>query len=166
MYTAVVDDISLHHFMAVGSKYASERISEKIIADVAEVKGLVGIGGGILHHHEVGVRTGLTDAEIGICRDIMEKSEPESRRDRNIKESLDHVEFLHCVKVLLQPLSDLLSCSLRTFARNLEKGEYDYSEMPLELLARRRHLDFSGVKVSIVKALYGISYTLSQYRFN
>ncbi len=44
VYAAVVDDVGLHHTVAAGGEYLRYAPSEEYVAQVSEVKWLVGVG--------------------------------------------------------------------------------------------------------------------------
>ena len=50
--TTVVDDVGLHHAVAVGLHNLSQRPAKQVVANVTKMQGLVGIGAAVLNHHE------------------------------------------------------------------------------------------------------------------
>ena len=74
MYAAVVDDVRLHHFPAVGLLDLRNRPAKQVIADVTEVQRFVGVWRTILHHHQL-VAVGLL-SEMRISSNRLQLLEP------------------------------------------------------------------------------------------
>ena len=124
---------------SAGGKQPAHRPAQQVVADVAQVKRLVGVRAGELHHHGPAGCGQLS--EIGLCGDLLEVRRPVGTGNLDIEESLDHIETGHLRVVLLQPATDLCRRRFGGFAAGFQKGEYDERHVALEFLAGGLHLD-------------------------
>ena len=92
MNTAVVHEVYLDDLVAVGFQDLRDGVSQQVVADVSQVKGLVGVGRGVFDHYGTARRCGLPEGVV--CRDLPEACGPECTVEREIQESLDYVERL------------------------------------------------------------------------
>ena len=90
MDAAVVDDGGLDDVVAAGLQEPRDGVSEKVIADMPEMKGLVGVGRAELDHHVL--PGGGKVAEIRGGDDLREKLVPVEVGEKNIQESFHAVE--------------------------------------------------------------------------
>ena len=132
MDTAVVDDVGLHHLVPVGFKDAGERVTQKIVADVAEVEGLVGVGRRIFHHHKIRFGSLLADSPILIRRNVMEQTKPIGGADAEVKETFHHIEFLYSLYIFREPFADFSGCGLWILMRSFKEWENHYCEVALK----------------------------------
>ena len=90
MDTAVVHQIGLDDRVAVGREDLRHGVAQQVIADMAQVQRLVGVGRRVLDHHGAARRRGL--AEMFVGGDLLEAGRPERAVEREVQESLDDVE--------------------------------------------------------------------------
>ena len=83
MHTAVVHQGALDDLVARGRQQAGDRRAEKVIADVPEMQGLVGIGRRELHHY--GLAGGGQEAILRVSRDTTENLLPVEIAEREIE---------------------------------------------------------------------------------
>ncbi len=154
MYAAVVDDIGLHHTVATRGENLRQRVAQQIVAHMAQVEGLVGIGRRVLHHHQRRVGAGLGEAVGGVGRYGGEHTIPGAGLHHDVEKTLDGVEALDGRLIGHQPLADGGCHLLGRAARGLDPGEHHHSEVALKLAARglKHHLARRGIHA--VKLLY------------
>ncbi len=96
VHAAVVDDGALDNLVAAGLQDAGNAVSQKVVADMSQVQGLVGIGRRELHHDAFSRRRELAEGVIG--RDALQGLVPVYRRERQVQEALHAVvggDFRH-----------------------------------------------------------------------
>ena len=114
VHAAVVDEGGLDDVVASGGEKAGNAVAEEVVADVAEVEGLVGVGRGEFDHH--GLPGGGQLPEILRRGDIIEHFGPVKRRKDDVQESLDDIGRRHFGDILPQPGADLSRRLLGAFA--------------------------------------------------
>ena len=92
VYTAVVHYIGLHHLIAVGFHYLREAVAEEIVANVAQVEGLIGVWRRIFYHHQFAFGSFLLKAIIGVGCYVAQHRCPERWLDNDIQKSLDDIK--------------------------------------------------------------------------
>ena len=138
VHAAVVNQGDLDYLVTGGSQQAAHGIAEKIVADVAEMQGLVGVGRRELHHHrfaggrQLAVFLGAEDA----CKALL----PEQIAQAQVQEALHAVESSDFGAVFLKPGADGGCRSVGCCVRNAQKRENHKGEVSFELLAGYLHL--------------------------
>ena len=159
MDAAVVYDIGFDHLVAVGLEDLRQRVAEQIVADMAQVKGFVGIGRGIFHHDERSVVAGLADTEVGVGGNAVEHVEPVVGGDAEVQKALDDIKTAHGWHIVDEPLADFGAGSLRALVRGLEVRENHDGQIPLEILARGRRINLGCVGLEAIKVVEGIGHS-------
>ena len=133
MDAAVVDDVGLDHAVAVGLGNLCNGPAEQVVAHMAQVKGLIGVGRGILNHHQGRRfrRSGQSVARISI--DVAEQGHPAVGGNGQVEESLHHVEGSHHAAVVHQILAYFLGRVFGLLARHFQVGEDNEREMAFKL---------------------------------
>jgi hypothetical protein len=124
MYTAVVDDIGLHNLVAADAEKARQRITEQVVADMTEVKRLVGVRRRVLYHHERRLIVGMTIAVVVVRSGIVENAEPIFRRESKVKETFDSLERSHIGNGRDNLCTEFLTCNIGALLRYLQKREH------------------------------------------
>ncbi len=163
MYAAVVHDVGLDHLVAVGLQDLRQGVAQQIVAHMSQMQRLVGVGAGVLHHHQRTVLVSLDNAVIRVVGDGLEHVEPIMLADHYIEEALDHVELLDSGHILFQPLSDFLRSGLRSLVRCLQVREHHQRQVSLELLARRVQLDGFRIRFQSVQGLQRLGHSFLDY---
>ncbi len=152
MYASVVDQIDLYDVMAVGLQYARNGVSQQVVAYMAQMQGLVGIGRRIFDHYRAACRRSLTEA---LRRDdAVETLRPERGSERQIQKALDDVVCSDLGIVGHHLLAYLSSRSLGRLAADAQKRKDDQRIVALELLAGLLYLQLY-VLTSAVQLLDG-----------
>ena len=145
---AVVDKVHLLDVGPVGGQQLADGPPQQVVADMAEMEGLVGVGGRVFHHNRAGGGIGFGDAEVGVGSLVGDKADPIGVVDGEIKESLDDIEVRHLGDGLLDGGTQLVCHLLGRFARLFDIGEHHYSIVAHKLFFRclkhhsvGRHLD-------------------------
>ena len=132
MNTTVVDDVRLHHAVAVGLKDLRKAPAEEVVTHVTEVQWLVRVRRRIFHHDERRVfRRGLLTI-VRVTVDVVEQTEPCLGSDDEIEEATYGIEPGHSLTVVDKFLTDLLCRILRLLVRHLQEGEDDECDVTLE----------------------------------
>ena len=155
VYAAVVDNVGLHNLVAVGLQYLRQRIAEQIVADMTEMQGLVGVGRGILHHHQIGIFRDMAHAELRVGGNVMKHTEPPCGIDGKIQESLHHIETFHSRLIRNEPLSYPARRIFRLPARYLKIREHHNRHVTLKLFLCRSGIDRRRIGLRTVQILYG-----------
>ena len=144
--TAVVHEVYLDDLVAVGFQDLRDGVSQQVVADVSQVKGLVGVGRGVFDHYGTARRCGLPEGVV--CRDLPEACGPECTVEREIQESLDYVERLDFRRIGHQVFADLRRRGFGRLAAGFEQGEHHERIVALELFAGFLNLQrSSGIPV-------------------
>ena len=122
---------------------------------MAQVEGLVGVGGAILDHNEGRTLVRRLFAVVGGGVDVGQQLEPSGIGNAEVQESLHHVVLADGFAVLNQIVAQLLGGLLRRLARHLDKGEHHEGQIALKLAARLLQLYHLFGHVLSVKSLYG-----------
>ena len=138
MHSAVVHQGDLDHLVARGCQQTAHGISEEIVAHVAEMKGLVGVGRRELHHHSFACGRQL--AVILSGEDACEALLPEQIAQAQVQEALHAVESCDFGAVFLKPGADGGCRGVGCCVRNAQKRENHKGEVSFELLAGYLHL--------------------------
>ena len=80
----VVDDIGLHHLVATGFHNLCQTESQQVVAHMAQVERLVGVGRAVLYHHELTLGSHLLEAVVLVAADAVEQLCPERRLDSDV----------------------------------------------------------------------------------
>ncbi len=131
--TAIVDDIGLDHLVAIGLHDLGERPTEEIVAHVAQVERLVGIGRGIFNHDERTLVRGLLLAPLRVGVNLSEQVEIGRGGNDEVEESLYHVETAHLRAVVLQPVADFRCRVLRFLMGEFQKRKHHQGEIALKV---------------------------------
>ena len=107
MYAAVVHDVGLHHLVAVGGHNLCQRPAQQVVAHMAQVQRLVGVGRGIFYHDEGRLAVGLALAIVGGGVYAVEQSGPYCRAQDEIEETAHGVVVAHSIVVGLHPFAYL-----------------------------------------------------------
>ena len=155
MDASVVDDVGLDDAVAGGLQDAAQRVSEQVVADVAEVEGLVGVGRGVLYHHQGSVRGWREDAEVRVGGDAEELPGPVGGVDGEVEEALDDVVGADAVDVFYEPLADGLGGVFGLCLGGTQEGEDDHGVVAIEALAGGAGHGALYVCVRAVEGLHG-----------
>ena len=166
MDATVVDDIGLHHLVAVGLHDFGQAEAQQVVAHVSQVQRLVGVGRGVLDHHQLAVVGGGSKAIIGRLGDMLEHAGPVGGLDGDIQEALNDVELLHDVAVGQHVLANLLRRHVGRLVRRLQEGEYHNRLVALKFLLGRLGNDLFGGKFHAIQLLDRCSGGLSQNSIN
>ena len=140
---AVVDEVRLDHFVARFGEYLRDRVSEQVVADVAQVQRLVGVGRRIFDHHRFA--GGGAFAEIGVGHHLGEPFAPERVAQREVQEALDDVIAFDFGNVFHQRFADLRGGFFGFFAAEFQQREDHERVVALEFLAG--FLDLDGGRI-------------------
>ena len=143
MYSAVVHDVGLDHLVAVGLHDLGQRPPQEVVAHVAQVEGLVGVGRGIFNHHERTLVRGLPLAPFRVGVDLAKQVEIGRSGHHEVEESLHHIEAAHLRTVVLEPVAHLRGRFLRLLVGELQQREHHQCEVALKVclsLLQRHHL--------------------------
>ncbi len=163
MYAAVVDDVRLDDAVAVGLHDLSQSPAQQVVADVAEVQGLVGIGAGVFYHHQRAVLRDGLEAEAGVLADGLEQGYPLLRTNAEVEEALHDVV---CADDFWQSLHELLTYLLRrsvgSLVAHLGERKADDCQLSLKLwpgLLQLHHLLLNWLPVELLHyGLHGLRY--------
>ena len=155
VYAAVVDYVGLDHAVAAGGDDLCERPSEQVVAHVAQVERLVGVGRGVFDHYQRRLVGGAHDAVLLVGVDFGQELHPAGGRHHEVEEALDHVEGAHARGVCLKPFADFAGGVFGLLAREAQQGECDEREVSLELALGLLQLYESGVGLLPVECLHG-----------
>ena len=163
VYASVVDDVGLDHAVSVGLHDLCECPSQQVVADVAEVERLVGVGRGVFHHDERTIIADGLEAEPRVGLYLGEEFHPLGGADAEVEEALDGVEACDDVGKALHEAFSYLPCGLLgSFVTHLGEGEYDERELSFELrpgLSELHQLVLHGHAVELFHdSLHGLGY--------
>ncbi len=91
MNAPVVDDAGFHDIIAVCRQNPADRIAQKIIAQMAEVKRFVGVWRGKLNHHRSAPFVGNVP-KAGSRGNVVQQRYPGSIGNTDVQKSLHYVE--------------------------------------------------------------------------
>ena len=164
--TAVVDDIGLDHLVTVGLHNLGEAVAQQVVAYVAQVQRLVGVGRGVLNHHQLAIITGCREAVVGRFGNVLQHTSPERRLDGDVQEALDDVEFLYCLAVSQHVLTDFLCSHIWRLAGRLQEREHHNRLIALKFLLGRLGNNLLSGKVHAIQLLYRHRGSLCKYIIN
>ncbi len=133
MNTTIVNNIGLYNLIAICLHDLGKRPTQKVVAHVSQVKRFICVRRRILNHHERRILVGFLLTKVFVCINIVEQSYPSGRSNREVKESLNNIELGNSLAILLQILTNLLSCVLWLLARHLQKRKDNKGEITLEI---------------------------------
>ena len=139
---AVVDQIHFQHLVSASSQQLADRPAQQVVSDVAQVKRLVGIRAGKLHHH--GSAGSRQLPEIGLRGDFRQVGSPIRTGKLDVEEPFDHAETSHLRFILLQPGSNLVRRGLGGLSARPKQRENYEGNITLEFFAGGLHLDQTG----------------------
>ena len=152
----VVDDIGLYDAVAVGLGNLCHSPAEQIVADVTQVKGLVGVGRTVFNHHQrtLGGRSHEAIMSVGI--NLCQQLQPFGGGYDEVKESLHHIVPCYKVGMLHKPFRNVATGVLRLLAAHTEEGECDKRKVSFELRTCLLHLHLLCSDVCAIEGLEGL----------
>ena len=159
----VVNDVGLNDFVAVGLHDFREAVAQQIVAHMAQVQRLVGVGRGILNHHQLTVVGDRREAVIGRLGDVLEHTGPERRLDGDVEEALDDVEFLYRFAVSQHVLTDFLCRHIGRLVRRLQEREHYNRLVALELLLGGLRNNLLGGEIHTIQFFHSQRCSLGKY---
>ena len=134
MNAAVVNDIGLHHLVAVGLHHISQCPTQQVVTHMTQVEGLVGVGTRVFNHHQRALLRNRGETESGILLNALQQLYPLGRINGQVQETLDYVELADYLGHLSHQLfTYLLCCGFRSLPAHLQEGEHHQCQLPFEL---------------------------------
>ena len=161
--SGVLDDRGLDDLVAAGFEEARHAVSEEVVADMAQVQGLVGIRGGELHHDALAGSGKLAICVVG--GDFGKGLVPIHRREGQVQETLHGVEGGDLRDILHEPRTDGVSRRIGGAVRNLEEREGHEGIISLELFPGHGNLQDILLYIGPVQGLDGLGGLLLDKRF-
>ena len=135
---AVVDERGLDDLVAAGLEQARDAVTEKVVADVAEMERLVGVRRGELHHDAAA--GGRQLAEVRIRSDGGEHLIPVHGTEEDVQETADAVAGGDFGHVGLEPVADGGTDGRRGHTGHLHEREHDERVVAFKFLVGHLHL--------------------------
>ena len=157
VYATVVDDVRLHHAVAIGLHDFGQAPTQQVVAHMAQVQRFVGVRTAVFNHHEGGILAHRLCAELLVLLDGLQQLQPGSLPHAEVEEALHHVILLYGGAVLHQVLAYLLTRLLGRFPGCLHKGEDHQGEVSFKLATRLLQLQHLLCGLHAVKLLYGFT---------
>ena len=151
MNSTVIDNICLYYLITVGSHYISQRISQKIIAYMSQMKRFVGVGRRILNHHQWRVVSSSHDTVLLVRMNAIQQFYPRRGGNGQVQEALNDIKCCNRRLVCLQVFTDFLGRLLRSFLGHTEEREYNQREMSLKFFLGFLQLHLCGRNILSVK---------------
>jgi len=130
----VVDDVGFDDFPAVALHDFGQGESQQVVTDMSQVKGLVGVGGGVFDHDHFGVVFRTFHAVIFIFNGLPEKVEPYAVVQGDIQETIDDVKASHFGGVGPEVCAECTGHFCRAFPGGLYHGKDHQGQIPFEFL--------------------------------
>ncbi len=165
VYPAVVHYVGLHHAVAVGLHYLGEAPAQQVVAHVAQVQGLVGVGRRVFYHHQGRAGVGGLLAVVRVGVDVGEQPCPRRRGHNEVEESLHHVVRRHRPAVVGEVASEVFGSVLRFLLRYLEQREHHEREVALKLALCLLELHHLLRHVLAVECLHAVDDGTAYHRF-
>ena len=151
---AVVDDRGLDDLVAAGLQQAGHAVTEEVVADMAEVEGLVRVRGGELHHDALAGGGELAERLVG--GDLGEGLVPIDGGEGKVQETLHGVEGRDLGDIVHEPLADRVPRRVGGAVGDLQKREGHEGVVALELLPGHGDLEAIGLDIRPVQGLDGL----------
>ena len=155
MNAAVVDKRSFYDIVPGRLEKARNAVAQKVVAYMPQVKGLVGIGRGELHHHTAPGRRQLT--VIPGRKNLLKVLAPPDIAEAEVQEPLHRIESAEFGAVPNEPLPYLLRSDRGSFAGRFQERKYDQGIVALEVLAGHAHLHLLLRNVRPIQDFYGLN---------
>ncbi len=130
--------------MAARTQDLRHRVAQQVIAHVAQVERLVGVGRRIFDHDRTARIGSLAEAGFGLR--LGETRAPEGTRQLEVQEAFHHVERLHFGCVGHDVPADLLSGGFGRLAAAAQQREGHQRIVALELASRLLNLQLLAVE--------------------
>ncbi len=151
MNSTVIDNIGLYYLIAVGSHYISQRISQKIVAYVAQMERFVGVGRRILNHHQRRAVSSSHDAVLLVRMNAVQQFYPRGRGNGQVQEAFDDIKCSNRRFVCLQVFTDFLCRLLRSLLGHAEERKYHQREVSFKFFLGFLQLHLCGRNILPVK---------------
>ncbi len=158
VYAAVVHYVGFHHTVATGFENLGQRISQQVVAHVAQVQGLVGVRRRVFHHHQRRPVGGCTETVVGVCRHRGQHLTPHGGAYNQVQKAFHYVVTLYGRLMFKQIIADFLAYSLGSLAGGLHPGENYYGEVAFEFFAGRLGHKCIWGGVNAVKLFHSSAY--------
>ena len=159
VYSAVVDDVGLDHAVAAGLHQPRQREAEQIVADVAEVERLVGVGRRIFDHHQRRVGGGRGDA-VARVRGLGKHAGPVALGQRQVQEAFDDLERGYLGQSLHDGGAYLGPGDVGRLLRQFQQREDDHRVVAVLVLAGHVDLNRFGSDAGRVESCHGLGHRL------
>ena len=146
--------LRLDDLVAAGFQQAGHAVTEEVVADMAQVKGLVRVRGGELHHDALAGGGELAERLVG--GDLGEGLVPVDGGEGKVQETLHGVEGRDLGDVVHEPLADRVPRRVGGAVGDLQKREGHEGVVALELLPGHRDLEAVGLDIRPVEGLDGL----------
>ena len=152
----VVDDIGLYDAVAIGFGNLCHSPAEQIVADMAKMERLVGVGRTVLYHHQRTLRGRSNKAVTGISIDLCQQLQPLGRGYDQVEEAFHHIVSCHNVSVLHKPFRNVAASVLWLLAAHTEEWESDQGKVSFKLGTCLLHLHLLCGEFCAIEGLEGL----------
>ena len=158
---AVVDDLHLLHLVPHRFQNARYGVPQEVVAQVAQMQWLVGVGRRVLHHHQrFGTRFGKT--KTGIGHSLSEKAVPVITGEHQVQKAFDHPVALHEWAMLLQVRTNGFRGQVRRGAGHFHVREHHHGKVAFEFFAGLLDLNRVCGHFGAVQVLDGSHHSIAQ----
>ncbi len=123
---------------------------------MAQMQRFIGVGRGVLYHHQRAVLTGLHHAVVRLRGDVLQHASPVGGFDSDVQKALDDIEFLHGRLMGHQIVAYLLGSHVGCLVRDFEKWKHHDGLISLKLLFCGLWNYLTGRKIHTIKRLDGL----------
>ena len=164
--TAVVHDVGLDHLVTVGFDDACEGAAKKVVPDMTEVEGLVGVGGRVFYHHQRTLVGDRLETELRVGIDLIEQGNPRGIANDEVEEALHHIELGdHIASMFHKVLSNLVTHHIGSLTGCFHEGEHYHSEVSFKLLTSLLQLHLLGSCLHAIQRLHSFLYACYEFFF-